>query len=195
MTVSDLLEQPCYKSDNTQQACYKLFKQLVQNCHIMTVSDLLEQPCYKSDNINKLVTSCLNNLYNIVISWLFRTCWNNLATNLIISTSLLQLLTTYIQYCYIMTVSDLLEQPCYKSDNINKLVTSCLNNLYNIVISWLYRTCWNNHAKSLIISTRLLQAVQTTCDKLDDNLGQAVRTQRLDSLLAHLLQNVRFLRV
>ena len=29
------------------------------------------------------------------------------------------------QYCYIMTVSDLLEQPCNKSDNINKVVTSC----------------------------------------------------------------------
>jgi hypothetical protein len=31
----------------------------------------------------------------------------------------------------------------------------------NIVISWLYRTCWNNLALSLIISTRLLQIVHT----------------------------------
>jgi hypothetical protein len=92
-----------------------------------------------------------------------------------------------------MTVSDLLEQPCYKSDNINKLVTSCLNNLYNIVILWLYRTCWNNLATSLIISTSLLQAVNlTSCSILVDNLWQAVRTQLVDGLLADLLQDVKF---
>ena len=28
-------------------------------------------------------------------------------------------------YCYIMTVSVLLEQPCHKSDSLIKLVTSC----------------------------------------------------------------------
>ena len=33
------------------------------------------------------------------------------------------------------------------------------------------------------------------CSKLVDNLGQAVRTQLVDGLLADLLQNVRFLRV
>ena len=56
-----------------------------------------------------------------------------------------------------MTVSDLLEQPCNKSDNIKKLITAC--------------------------------------SKLVDNLGQAVRTQLVDDLLADLLQDVRFLRV
>ena len=56
-----------------------------------------------------------------------------------------------------MTVSDLLEQPCNKPDNINKVVTSC--------------------------------------SKLVDNLGQAVRTQLVDGLLADLLQDARFLRV
>jgi hypothetical protein len=30
-----------------------------------------------------------------------------------------------------------------------------------IVISWLYRTCWNNLATSLIVSTRLLQVVNS----------------------------------
>ena len=35
----------------------------------------------------------------------------------------------------------------------------------------------------------------TACSKLVDNLGQAVRTQLDDSLLADLLQDVRFLRV
>ena len=59
-----------------------------------------------------------------------------------------------------MTVSDLLEQPCDKPENINKVV---------------------NH--------KLL----TACFKLVDNLGQAVRTQLVDSLLADLLQDVRFI--
>ena len=39
----------------------------------------------------------------------------------------------------------------------------------NIVISWLYRTCWNSLATSLIISTRLLQIVNSlfhTCRQL-----------------------------
>ena len=56
-----------------------------------------------------------------------------------------------------MTVSDLLEQPCNKSDNINEVVT--------IVIS---------------------------CSILVDKLGQAVRTQIINSSLADLLQDVRF---
>jgi hypothetical protein len=60
-----------------------------------------------------------------------------------------------------MTVSGLLEQLCNKSDNINKVVTSC----------------------SYITS------------KLVDNLGQAVRTQLVDGLVADLLQDVRFLHV
>ena len=56
-----------------------------------------------------------------------------------------------------MTVSDLLEQPCNKSDSINKVVTSF--------------------------------------EHLVPNLGQAVRTQLVDGLLADLLQDSRFLRV
>jgi hypothetical protein len=54
-----------------------------------------------------------------------------------------------------MTVSDLLEQPCNKSDNINKVVPYLL----------------------------------TTLDK------QCELTQLVDSFLADLLQDVRFLRV
>jgi hypothetical protein len=67
----------------------------------------------------------------------------------------------------------------------------------SILISWPFRTCWNNlavPATSLIISTRLLQLL-TACSILEDNLGQAVRTQLVDGLLADLLQDVRFLRV
>ena len=58
----------------------------------------------------------------------------------------------------------------------------------------LYHDCiglvdWNNLAASLIISTRLLQVVHSlfqTC-RQDDNLGQAVRRQLVDGLLADLL--------
>ena len=59
----------------------------------------------------------------------------------------------------------------------------------------LYQTCWNNIATSLIIPTRLLLLqVLTSCCILVDNLGQAVRTQLVDGLLADLLQDVRLLR-
>jgi hypothetical protein len=54
-----------------------------------------------------------------------------------------------------------------------------------------YRTCWNNLATSLIISTRLLQIV-ISLFQIVDNLGQAVRTQLVDGLLADLLQDVSF---
>jgi hypothetical protein len=57
-----------------------------------------------------------------------------------------------------MTVSDLLEQPCNKSDQV---------------------------------STRLLQLL-TACFILVGNLGQAVRTQLVDGLMADLLKDVRF---
>ena len=55
-----------------------------------------------------------------------------------------------------MTVSDLLEQPCNKSDNINEVVP--------------------------------------TCSKLVDTLGQTVRTQLVDDVLAG-KQDVRLSRV
>ena len=42
-------------------------------------------------------------------------------------------LTSLQQYCYIMTASVLLEQPCQKSDKMNKFVTSCwLQLVHNI---------------------------------------------------------------
>jgi hypothetical protein len=83
------------------------------------------------------------------------TCQNNLATSLIISTRLLQLANKLFQtswqlvtssantswywsfyfsyWSFFMTVLDLLEQPCNKSDNINKVVTSCWSNLVDII--------------------------------------------------------------
>jgi hypothetical protein len=92
-----------------------------------------------------------------------------------------------------MALSDLLQGCSNKSDiqswynkNVTKLTTQGCN---NIVISWLYRMCWNNLATSLIISIRLLQLL-TTCSILVLYLGQAVQTQLVDSLLADLLRRV-----
>jgi hypothetical protein len=64
-----------------------------------------------------------------------------------------------------MTVSDLLEQPCNKSDAI-KLVTNCRQ----VVFALLVPSC----------CYKLL----TACSKLVHNLGQAVRRQLVDNLFA-----------
>jgi hypothetical protein len=95
-----------------------------------------------------------------------------------------------------MTVSDLLEQPCNKSD-INKVVTSWCLRYYSECISTpgelekYARPRWESNLRALDPCYKLL----TACSKLVDNLGQAVRIQLVDDLLADLLQDVRFLRV
>ena len=65
---------------------------------------------------NKLLTTC-NNLDDIMrlVARLFQQVWYN------------HDITILLQPCqtYIVTVSDLLEQPCNMSDNAIKLVTSC----------------------------------------------------------------------
>jgi hypothetical protein len=91
------------------------------------------------------------------------------------------------QTCYKVVLTSLIQS--WYNKNVTRLATQGCN---NIVISRLYRTCWNNLATSLIISTRLFKLL-TACSKLVDNLGQAVRTQLVDGLLANLLQDVRFL--
>ena len=86
----------------------------------MTVSDLSEQPVNKSDISNKpvdiirLVTRLFQQgCYDRDIAILVQPCVFNLVIFL-----------TYSDY--IMTVSDLLEQPCNKSDNAIKLVVYIL---------------------------------------------------------------------
>jgi hypothetical protein len=63
--------------------------------------------------------------------------------------------------------------------NVTRLTTQGCN---NIVISWLYRTCWNNLATSLIIYQQGYYKLLTACSILVDNLGQAVRTQLVGRL-------------
>jgi hypothetical protein len=160
MTVSDLLEQLgtsliistslLQDVNNLEQAwwhyqtCYKLvLTSLIQSWYSRTVTRLTKQGCN-----------------NIVISWLYRTCRNNLATSLIISTRLFQAVNNlwqawwHYQTCYKVVLTRLIQS--WYNINVTMLTTQGCN---NVVISRLYRTCWNNLGTNLIISTSLLQAV------------------------------------
>jgi hypothetical protein len=99
---------------------------------------------------------------NIVVSWMYQTCWNNLATSLIILPSLLQVVNNlwqawwHYQTCCKVVLTSLIQS--WYNKNVTRLMTQGCN---NIVVSWMYRTCWNNLAISLIISTRFLQVVNS----------------------------------
>ena len=97
--------------------------------------------------ISQLVASLQTSRQQVVFAWRVTSCqqiWNKLLTtcnNLVDTVKLVTRLFQQGYYshditillqpcvvhhsCYIMTVSDLLEQPCNKSDNAIKLVTSC----------------------------------------------------------------------
>jgi hypothetical protein len=130
----------------------------------------LQASCYKSVNsqaVNKLCSHCL---FPVVVTSLEQAINN------------LQQAWWHYQTCSKVVVTSLIQSLYNK--NVTRLTTQGCN---NIVISWLYRTCWNNLATSLIISTRLLQVVNsllTTWDKQCEH-----------NLLAYLLQDARLLRV
>jgi hypothetical protein len=73
-------------------------------------------------------------------------------------------LSVYPHQASLMELSDLSQGCSNKSDtvminkNATRLTTQGCN---NTAISRLYRTCWNNLVTSLIISTRLLQIVNS----------------------------------
>jgi hypothetical protein len=71
---------------------------------------------------NKLLTIC-NNLVNIVrlVTRLFQQVRYSHDITILLQPCVISLVT----FLFTMTVSDLLEQPCNKSDNAIKLVTSC----------------------------------------------------------------------
>ena len=69
-----------------------------------------------------------------------------------------------------MTVSDLLEQPCNKSDNINKVVTSCSQFVPNLLTTWdkqcednLLTTCWQTCYTRK--NAQVVTILQTSCHK------------------------------
>ena len=72
-----------------------------------------------------------------------------------------------------MTVSDLLEQSCYKSDNINKLACKRYTRKNAQVVTNLQQTCSN------AVPTTCQQDVFASCYKLATNL---LRTHLVDKL-------------
>jgi hypothetical protein len=57
-----------------------------------------------------------------------------------------------------MTVSDLLEQPCDKSDNAIKLVTSCLQLVPNLL-----HYNWEQAVRRQLVRRQLVNRFETTC--------------------------------
>jgi hypothetical protein len=108
--------------------------------------------CRTHEKISHLVASLLTSRQQVVFALLVPSCqqvWNTL-------------FTTCNKHD---GISDLFQGRSNKSDTVTMTTQGCTN----IVISWLYQTCWNNLATSLLISTRLLQVVNSlfqTCWQL-----------------------------
>jgi hypothetical protein len=76
---------------------------------------------------NKLLTTC-NNLADIIrlVARLFQQVRYSHDITILLQPCVVNLVTmVHVTFLFIMTVSYLLEQPCNKSDNAIKLVTSC----------------------------------------------------------------------
>ena len=72
----------------------------------------------------------------LLSSWLYRTCWNNLATSLILSTMLLQVLNSLLQTCWQLDLgtSSACWQTCYKMWDF--CVYTCVQNLLTIILTY-----------------------------------------------------------
>jgi hypothetical protein len=115
---------------------------------------------------------------NIVISWLYRTCWNNLATSLIISTKLLQVVNSLFQTCWQLGTSSA-KTTCWRL--FSRLATrceifSCVASLptrrQQIVFAVFVANCSNKFGTELL----------TTCNNLVDIIR----------LVARLFQQVQY---
>jgi hypothetical protein len=75
---------------------------------------------------NKLLTTC-NNLVDIIrlVASVFQQVRYSHDITVLLQPCVVNLVTFLLYHDYIMTVSDLSEQPCNKSDKAIKLVTSC----------------------------------------------------------------------
>jgi hypothetical protein len=95
---------------------------------------------------------------------------------------------------YIFYLTSLIQS--WYNKNVTRLTTQGCN---NVVISRLYiglvGTTLKHVQLNLMISTRLLQVVNSLLFQTCWQYGQAVWTQRIDGLLGDLLQDVRFFRV
>jgi hypothetical protein len=116
----------------------------------MALSDLLQGCSNKSDTvmiINKNVTRLTTQgCTNIVISWLYRTCWNNLVTSLVISTKLWQIVNSLFQTCWQLgtnSAGTTCWQTCYNMWDL--CVCSCQYDPNFLSVgthsTWLYDIC------------------------------------------------------
>jgi uncharacterized membrane protein len=176
--VDKLLEHHCYKSAAGLLQLVRFYVCVVQT---QTTASYCRIPLTLVE-IHKLLQICSQAADKLCLFPVVVTSLDQAANNL-------SQAWWHYQTCYKVVFTSLIQS--WHNKNVTRLTTQTFN---NIVISWLYRTCWNNLATNLIISTRLLQLL-TACSKLVDNLGQAVRTQLVDGLLADLLQDTRFLRL
>ena len=70
-------------------------------------------------NVTRLTTQGCN---NIIITWLYQICWNNLATSLIISTRLLQVVNSLFRACWQLGTSSA-NTTCWRL--VGRLATRC----------------------------------------------------------------------
>jgi hypothetical protein len=102
------------------------------------------------------------------------TTWRSHCSFLVVATSLMALQD--ILTCSKVVLTSLIQS--WYNKNVTRLVMQGCN---NIVISWLYRTCWNNLAIQVWQYQQGCYKLLTTCSKLG----------LVDGLLADLLQDVR----
>ena len=97
----------------TSCVCYKLSTSLEQVVFVISCQQVW----------NKLLTTCSNlvDIFKRAARFFQQGCYNH-DIKILLSPCVVNLVTFWL---YIMNVSDMLEQPCNKSDNAIKLVTSC----------------------------------------------------------------------
>ena len=101
-----------YVCTTRKTSCYKSVHKLSTSCVRTVCSQLLQHIC------NKLLRTCnkLDGIIRLVTSFYSHD----------ITTSMLQgCQHKVVTICHIKHVTDLSEQPCNKSDNFGKVVTSC----------------------------------------------------------------------
>jgi hypothetical protein len=126
-------------------------------------------------NVTRLTTQGCN---NVVVCRLYRTCWNNLATSLIISKGCYKLLTT----CSLL-VTTTWDKQCE-----HNLLTACWQTCYKM---WDFYVCTYVKISHLVQvwCHQVCYKLLTACTKLVDNLGQTVRTRLVDGVLAGSREN------
>jgi hypothetical protein len=117
-------------------------------------------------NVTRLATQGCN---NTAISWLDRTCWNNLATSLIISTRLLQVVDSLFQTCWQLVTSS--PTACWETYYTRKNA-QIATNLQQICSNAVPTTCQQD------VFALLVPSLLTSCQRLVGNLLQVCWAQK-----------------